>query len=221
MLFLAEYAGFILEGLALSIEVTAVGVLGGLALGTLAAIGDLYGGRVIRLLVNCYVEFFRGSPLIAQLFLFYFTIPSLLDIPMDALTAGYLTFILNSGAYQKGYLKGAMEAVFKDQMLAAMSIGLTKWQALRYVVVPQALRIVIPAWSNELCSLAKSTSALIVIGVRELMSTGYSIASQTFRPLETYAFIALLYFLWIYCMLKILDVVYERVKIPGLEPTVA
>jgi len=211
---------FIARGLMLSIEITLIGVLGGLALGILASIGDLYGNKPTRVLVNCYVEFFRGSPLIVQLFLFYFTIPALLNIPIDAFTAGCLTFILNSGAYQKGYIKGAMEAVFKDQMLAALSLGLTKYQILRYVIVPQALRIVIPAWTNELCSLAKSTSALIVIGVSELLTTGYSIASQTFRPLETFAFIALLYFIWIYCMLKFLDLVYERVKIPGLEAAI-
>lgn len=211
---------FIVRGLALSVEITLIGVLGGLALGILASIGDIYGNRLTRLLVNCYVEFFRGSPLIVQLFLFYFTIPSLLNMPIDAFTAGCLTFILNSGAYQKGYIKGAMEAVFKDQMLAAMSLGLTKPQILRYIVIPQALRVVIPAWTNELCSLAKSTSALIVIGVGELLTTGYSIASQTFRPLETFAFIALLYFTWIYGMLKLLDMLYEKVKIPGLEAAI-
>lgn len=217
MLFLLRYANFLIEGFILSVELTLVSVGIGLILGILASIGDLYGGRTVRILVNSYVEFFRGSPLIIQLFIFYYTLPALLNYRIDSLTAGVITLSLNSGAYQKGYLKGAMEAVFKDQVMAAMSLGLPTHKILRHVVIPQALRIVIPAWSNELASMARSTSALIVIGVREFMTTSYSIASQTFRPLETYAFAALVYLIWIYIMLKILDFVYERVKIPGLE----
>ncbi len=218
--FILNYSHVFIEGFIVSVEVTLVSVFIGLGLGILAAIGDLYGGRITRIIVNAYVEFFRGSPLIAQLFVFYFAIPSLLNFIIDPVLAGLIVLSLNSGAYQKGYIKGAMEAVFKDQVMAAMSIGLKTHQILLYVVIPQALRIVIPAWSNELASMAKSTAALLVIGIREFTSASKTVAAQTFKPLETYAFAALIYFIWIYTMLKILDIVYERVKIPGLEAVV-
>ncbi|MEM0261189.1 MAG: amino acid ABC transporter permease [Nitrososphaerota archaeon] len=220
MLFLLNYSDFLINGFITTVQVTLIGVGLGMILGILAALGDIYGGKIIKIIVNIYVEFFRGSPLIAQLFLIYFTLPALTGIRLDVITAGYLTLALNSGAYQKGYLKGAMEAVFKDQFLAALSLGLPLRKILMYVVVPQALRIVIPAWSNELASMAKSTTALIVIGVREFLNTGVSIVAQTFKPLETYLFITVVYFIWIYSMLKILDIVYDRVKIPGLEPVI-
>lgn len=220
MEYLLEYTPFIVSGLITSIHVTLVGVGLGLILGILAALGDIFGGKATKIFVNLYVEFFRGSPLIVQLFLFYFTFSHLTGIRMDVLTTAYVTFALNSGAYQKGYIKGAIEAVFKDQLLAAMSLGLPMRKIFMYVVLPQALRIVIPAWSNELASLAKSTTALIVIGVREFLNTGISITARTFRPLETYAFVTIVYFVWIYTMLKLLDIVYSRVKIPGLEPVV-
>lgn len=220
MWFLLDYSMFLINGFLITVEVTLIGVGLGLILGILAALGDIYGGRIIKIIVNAYVEFFRGSPLIVQLFIFYFTIPYITGLRMDVMITAILTLALNSGAYQKGYLKGAMEAVFKDQLMAAISLGLPMWKIFLYVVVPQALRIVIPAWSNELASMGKSTTALIVIGVREFLNTGISITAQTFRPLETYAFITIVYFIWIYTMLKALDILYNRIKIPGLEPVI-
>jgi len=218
--FLIEYFPLILRGFFTTVQVTFFGVLMGLVLGIFLAIGDLYGGKTISTIIKFYVEFFRGSPLIIQLFIFYFSIPTLLNIPIDSLTVGFIVFGLNSAGYQKGYIKGAMESVYEDQMTAALSIGLSKFQAIMYVVLPQALRIVIPPWGNEFCSLAKSTSALLIIGVAELTSAGKSIASWTFRVIETYTFIALIYLLWISVVMKFLDILYNKVKIPGIEITV-
>ena len=209
----------ILSGFILTLQMTFFGVLMGLVLGILLAIGDLYGGKTVSTIIKFYVEFFRGSPLVVQLFIFYYSIPNVLNILIDRFTVGFIVFALNSAAYQKGYIKGAMESVYVDQMTAALSLGLSKFQAIRYVVLPQALRIVIPAWSNEFCSLAKSTSALLVIGVPELTSALKTIASWTWRVLEVYALGALIYLLWISIVMKAMDVLYNRVKIPGMEIT--
>lgn len=209
----------ILEGFILTVQVTLFGVIIGLVLGILLAIGDLYGGKIPSTIIKFYVEFFRGSPLIVQLFIFYFSIPTMLNMLIDKFTVALIVFALNSAAYQKGYIKGAMESVYEDQMTASLSLGLSKAQAIRYVVLPQALRIVIPPWSNEFCSLTKSTSALLVIGVMDLTNVGKTIAAWTWRVLETYAFIALIYLLWISVVLKILDIIYNKVKIPGIEIT--
>ncbi len=217
MEFLLKYLGDILQGFIVTVEVTLIGVFIGLALGTLLAIGDLYGGKVASILISIYTEFFRGSPIIIQLFLFYYTIPSLLNTRMDGFTVGLIVFALNSAAYQKGYIKGAMEVISEDQMLAALSIGLSKVKAIFYVIIPQALRIVIPAWSNEFCSLTKSTSALLVIAVKDLTSVGNTIASHTWRYMETFLFIAIIYLAWVTVVAKIADKAYERVKIPGIE----
>jgi len=215
--FLIKYLPLIFDGFITTVEVTIFGVLMGLALGILLAIADLYGGRIISTIIRIYVEFFRGSPLLIQLFIFYFAIPDLLHMRIEAFTVGLLIFSLNSAAYQKGYIKGAMEAVFEDQMTAGLSIGLSKAQAIVYVILPQALRLVIPAWSNEFCSLTKSTAALLVTGERELTAAGRQIAGLTFRILETWIFIAIIYLIWVSIMMKIVDIVYEKVKIPGIE----
>ncbi len=220
MYFLVKYFPLILKGFIVTVQMTFFGVLVGLLLGIILAVGDLYGGRIISLLIKCYVEFFRGSPLLVQLFIFYYSIPNALNILIDNFTVGLMVFALNSAAYQKGYIKGAMESVYEDQMTAAFSLGLSKFQAVRLVVLPQALRIVIPAWSNEFGSLAKSTAALLVIAVPELTSNLKAIASWTWRILETYAFGALIYLLWISVVMKLLDILYNRLKIPEIEMTV-
>ena len=217
MEFLVKYFGLLLGGFITTVEVTMFGVLVGLALGILLAIGDIYGGRIVSTIIRFYVEFFRGSPIIIQLFIFYFTIPDLFHTLIDPFVVGLLVFSLNSAAYQKGYIKGAMEAVYEDQMTAALSIGLSKVKAIFYVILPQALRLVIPAWGNEFCSLTKSTSALLVIGVRDFTSAAKTIAGQTWRNLETYTFTAIIYLIWISAVMKISDIVYEKVKIPGIE----
>jgi polar amino acid transport system permease protein len=219
MEFLIEYFQLILDGLIMTIQVTLFGIFAGLVLGIILAIGDMYGGRVVSTLIRGYVEFFRGSPIIIQLFLFFNVFPTL-NILLDPLIIGFLVFALNSAAYQKGYIKGAMNAVFEDQMTAGLSIGMSKPQTIFYVILPQALRIVIPAWSNEFCSLTKSTAALLVIGVRDLTAAGSTIAGQKYRYLETYLFIALLYLIWISIATKIADIVYEKKKIPGIEISV-
>lgn len=220
MYFLVKYFPLILKGFIVTVQMTFFGVIVGLMLGIILAVGDLYGGRIISILIKCYVEFFRGSPLLVQLFIFYYSIPNALNILIDNFTVGLMVFALNSAAYQKGYIKGAMESVYEDQMTAAFSLGLSKFQAIRLVVLPQALRIVIPAWSNEFGSMAKSTAALLVIAVPELTSNLKAIASWTWRILETYAFGALIYLLWISVVMKLLDILYNRLKIPEIEMTV-
>ncbi|MGB9630973.1 MAG: ABC transporter permease subunit, partial [Candidatus Methanodesulfokora sp.] len=121
---LLDYIDFIVQSFVTTLIMTFLGLSGGLVLGILSALGDVYGNRFIRIIIGAYVEFFRGSPLIVQLLLFYFSFPVLTGIKWDSFTAGAVTLMLNSGAYQKGYFKGAIEAVSKDQLLAARSLGM-------------------------------------------------------------------------------------------------
>ncbi|MFQ5822072.1 MAG: amino acid ABC transporter permease [Candidatus Heimdallarchaeota archaeon] len=215
--FLLEYLYFFYLGIKNSLILAFVPLALGFLVGLLAALGDVYGGKKASALINIYVEFFRGSPLVIQVILFYFTMPELLNIRVDRLMAALIAFTLNSGAYQKGYLKGAIEAVYEDQMMAARSLGMSKLKAIRHVVLPQALRIVIPSWTNEYASMSKSTSAAIAIGIPELATMSRSVAAQTFRSFETYTFTALIYFIWIFLSVKVLEIIYEKVKIPGFE----
>ena len=216
-LFDPRFYPLILQGLALTIEITLFGVLLGLVIGTLLAIGDIYGGKVVKGLIAVYVEFFRGSPLFVQLFLAVYTVPTLFNLRIDHYVLAFLVFGLNSGGYQKGYMKGAMETIFKDQMEAGLSTGMSKIQTLRHVILPQAYRLVIPAWTNEFCSLTKSTAVLAYAGIGDLVSAGMAIRMWTYQILPVWLVIGAIYFIWITSFSKLMDIIYEKKRIPGVE----
>jgi polar amino acid transport system permease protein len=211
------YQAWILQGLLLTIEITLFGVLLGLGLGTLLAIGDIYGKKPVKAAIAVYVEIFRGSPLFVQLLLAVYAVPTLLNIQIDHVALAFLVFGLNSAAYQKGYMKGAIETILGDQMQAGTSVGMSRTQTLRHVILPQAYRIVIPSWTNEFCSLTKSTSTLAFVGIMDLTQAGRSILINNMQVLQVWIFIAFVYLIWITSFSKLMDIIYERKKIPGVE----
>jgi len=212
-----KYYTWILQGLTLTVEITLFGVLLGLVIGTLLAIVDIYGGKFGRGAIAVYVEFFRGSPLFVQLFLAVYAVPAILNIPIDHALLAFLVFGLNSAAYQKGYMKGAMQTILDDQMAAGLSTGMSRAQTLRYVILPQAYRIVIPSWTNEFCSLTKSTATVAFVGLFDLVSAGMSIRMWTYQILPVWLVIGAIYLVWITGFSKLMDVIYEKEKIPGVE----
>lgn len=208
---------WIFQGFLLTVEITLFGVLLGLGLGTLLAIGDIYGKEPIKAAIAIYVEFFRGSPLFVQLFLAVYTVPAILNIQIDHLVLAFLVFGLNSAGYQKGYMKGSIETIFGDQMQAGLSVGMSKIQTLRHVILPQAYRIVIPSWTNEFCSLTKSTATLAYVGFMDLVGAGRSILIINMQIIPVWIVIGAIYFVWITGFSKGMDILYEKKKIPGIE----
>ena len=211
------FQGMILEGLLLTVEITLFGVLLGLGVGTLLAIGDIYGNKPVKAAITVYVEFFRGSPLFVQIFLAVYTMPTLLNLHIDHALLAFLVFGLNSAGYQKGYIKGSMEAILGDQMQAGLSVGLSKAQTVRSVILPQAYRIVIPSWTNEFCSLTKSTAVLSYVGLMDLVGAGRSILFRNMEILPVWIVVAIIYLVWITGFSKMMDIIYEKKKITGIE----
>ena len=211
------YQGWIFQGFLLTVEITLFGVLLGLGLGSLLAVGDIYGKKPIKAAIAVYVEIFRGSPLFVQLFLAVYTVPAILNIRVDHAVLAFLVFGLNSAGYQKGYMKGAMETILDDQMQAGLSVGMSKLQTLRHVILPQAYRIVIPSWTNEFCSLTKSTATLAFIGFLDLVGAGRSILINNMQILPVWIVVGLIYLAWITGFSKMMDIIYERKRIPGVE----
>ena len=211
------YLTWIIEGLLLTIEITLFGVLFGLGLGTLLAIGDIYGNKPVQAVIAVYVEFFRGSPLFIQLFLAVYTVPAILNVQIDHSILAFLVFGLNSAGYQKGYIKGSIETILGDQMQAGLSTGMSKLQTLRYVILPQAYRIVIPSWTNEFCSLTKSTAVVSWVGLSDLIAAGISIKGITWEIMPVWLVIGAIYLVWITSFSKLMDIVYEKKRIPGVE----
>jgi polar amino acid transport system permease protein len=211
------YQVWILQGLILTIAITMFGVLLGLGLGTFLAIGDIYGKKPVKTAIAVYVEIFRGSPLFVQLFLAVYAVPAIFNIRVDHAVLAFLVFGLNSAGYQKGYMKGAMETILVDQMQAGQSVGMSKVQTLQHVILPQAYRIVIPSWTNEFCSLTKSTATLAFVGLMDLVSAGRAILVNNMQILQVWIVIGIIYLIWITGFSKIMDILYEKKKIPGVE----
>jgi polar amino acid transport system permease protein len=187
----------------------------GFLLGLLLALGRVYGKTIISGICTGYIEIIRGTPLLVQLFIIYFGLPQV-GVSLEPLTAALIGFTLNSGAYQAEYLRGSIQSIESGQMIAARSLGMTKLRAIGNVILPQALRISIPAWSNELIYLIKYTSIAYIILVRELTAEGKFIAVQNYRFLEIFAIIAIIYLVLTVISTEVIDRIEKKISIPGI-----
>jgi polar amino acid transport system permease protein len=182
------------------------------------ALGRVYGHRIISSICIGYIEIIRGTPLLVQLFILYFGLPSL-GIRMTPLSAAILGLSLNSGAYQAEYLRGSLQSIPSGQMTAARTLGMNKLKSIQNIILPQALRISIPAWSNELIYLLKYTSIAYIIQVEELTAEGFFIAARTFKYIEIFVIIALIYLVLTILFTTIIDIIEKRISIPGIGAT--
>jgi polar amino acid transport system permease protein len=206
------------QGLLLTLELTAISMALGAVFGVLLAVLRVYGRGLLYplyLLASAYVHFFRGTPLLVQVMAIYYGLPTL-GIRFTPFISGLLALTLNTAAYQAEYFRGAIQSVRAGQMQAALALGLTRLQAIRYVILPQALRLVIPPWSNELIYMVKGSAVVYLIGVLELMGQAKNIAARTFRHFEVYVVVAMFYLALILVFTLILRWVEKRTRIPGL-----
>lgn len=164
----------------------------GLTLGFLTAIARLFGPKPIALVARFYVWFIRGTPLLVQLFVIFYGLPSL-GILIDAFPAALIGFSLSVGAYTSEIIRAALSSITKGQWEAAFAVGMTKTQALRRTIVPQAVRVAVPPLSNSFISLVKDTSLAAAITVPELFQQAQRIVAVTYEPLILYVEAALLY----------------------------
>ena len=182
------------RGTQVTISVTLLSGIFGLLLGLLAALGRMSGVGLFKLIAGAYIEFFRGTPLLVQLFIIYFGLPSLPFVdPMPAYWAGVLGLSLYAGAYFAEIIRGAFNAIPKGQREAAESLGLRAYQTYQLILVPQATRIAIPALGNQFISLIKDSTLVSVITVSDLLLMGRNVISRTFEPMTVYFAIALVY----------------------------
>jgi polar amino acid transport system permease protein len=205
-----------LQGSLVTLQLTAVGLTMGFVLGLLSALARVYGGKWTRRLAVGYIELFRGTPVLVQLFLVYFGLPGL-GITLSRMTSAYLALGLNSGAYQAEYLRGSILAIGDGQMMAGRAIGMSRLKAIWYIILPQALRLVIPAWSNEPISLLKSTAVAFLIAVPDLMTKAKAIAAQTYDPIGTYLAVAVVYLVMVFVLNELLKFLERRARIPGFD----
>ncbi len=179
-------------GLEFSIPLTLIAFSLGLVLAFLIAMARLYGGRLLSTLAEIYVWIFRGTPLLVQLFIIFYGLPSA-GIIISGFLSAIIGFTLNVGAYTSETLRGAILGVSKGQWEAAKTLGLNRRQTMFKIILPQALRICIPSLSNTFISLVKDTSLAAAITVTELFQVAQQITARTYEPLWLYTEAALIY----------------------------
>jgi len=210
---LLEYYPLFLRGLGVTVFVTVISCFSGTVLGTFLALGKIYGNKLVSGLVRSFISIIRGTPLLVQLFIIYYGLPAY-GIRLTPITAAVISFIINSGAYQAEYLRGSIQSISGSQLKAAQSIGMTKWQGIRHIVLPQALRRVIPSWTNEFIYMIKYSSLAYVIGARELMTEGKLIASRNYQFFNVYLVVALIYLIVIIAFVYLFNRIEKKVTIP-------
>jgi polar amino acid transport system permease protein len=204
------------HGLWLTILLTLIAAALGFIASVPLVLGVLYGNKFWKTLSKAFITIVRGTPLLVQLFFIYYGLPGL-GVRVQPFVAALIGFILNSAAYQAEYLKGGFLAITTEQMEAAYSIGLTKWQAVREIIFPQAFRFSIPALSNEIIYLVKYTSVAYIIQVPELLAQAKFFASDTFYHLQIYLLIGAVYLGLIWIVSKLTDKLEQKLYIPGFD----
>lgn len=183
-----------MQGLQQTVFIFALTLLFALPLGLPIAFGVMSRFAPVRLLANAYVWVFRGTPLMLQLFFVYYGLPTFTPIVLDRLPAAVLTFVLNYAAYFAEIYRSGIQAIDRGQREAAKSLGFGPWQTMRMIIIPQAIRHVIPPVSNEVITLIKDTSLVFVIGVPEFLKAAKDAVNRDTNPFA-YIFAAVVYLL--------------------------
>jgi cystine transport system permease protein len=196
------------QGAVLTVKFAVLSMFFGLLAGAVLALMGVSHNRVLNWIARVYVSVMRGTPLLVQIFVIYYGLPSF-GISLDPTPAGVIALSANVAAYLSESMRGAILGIHKGQWLAAYSLGLSRRQTLRYVIAPQALRIAVPSLSNSLISLIKDTSLVSVITVTELLRSAQEIIASTYQPLPLYLAAAAIY--WVLCqVLESVQRWYER-----------
>jgi polar amino acid transport system permease protein len=199
--------------------VTACVVVGAMFLGLVAgvpmAVGQVYGPVWIRRLVGVYVWFFRGVPVLVLLFLFYFGLFNLFGLNLSAMAASTTVLGMVSAAYQSQIFRGAIQSLPQGQLKGARALGMNDFQAIIHIILPQALRLAIPGWSNEYSIILKDSALAFVLGTSEIMARTHFVASRTYEHLPLYLTAGALYFILTWLGVKALFKLEKKFRIPG------
>jgi polar amino acid transport system permease protein len=215
---LIDWFPFLLTGILATLGLVFAALAVGFVIGLPAAIGQVYGSRTVRSLIGVYVWFFRGLPLLVLLFLFYFGIfPAIGLGDVSPFVVGALVLGLHGGAYQAEIFRGAFLSIGEGQMTAARTLGMSRTQAIRHVILPQALLIALPGWSNEYPTVLTDTSICYAIGVAELLTRASVIVSTEYIAMPIYLARAGVYLVLNYTGMKALNILERRVSVPGFQ----
>ncbi|EEL49417.1 MULTISPECIES: amino acid ABC transporter permease [Bacillus cereus group] len=203
---------YILKGLEVTLQIVAVSALFGFILGTLLALCKIARIKVLNIAADLYTSIFRGTPLVLQLMIIYFGVPQMIGYDIPAFLAAVLAFSLNSGAYMSEIIRAGIQAVDKGQTEAAMALGVPYGKMMKNIILPQALKNILPALVNEFATLTKESAVVTVIGATDLMRRAYIVGGETFKYLEPLLFVGLVYYILVIILTFVGKAIEGRMK---------
>ena len=187
----------------------------GLILGLSMAVGQVYGNPILKRAIGLYVWFFQGVPILVLLFLFYFGLFNYMGLNLSAVASVTVVLGMTTAAYQANIFRGAILALPQGQFKAASTLGMSDMQAILTIILPQVLRLSIPAWSNEFSIVLKDSALAFVLGAPEIMARAKFVASRTYQHLPIYIIAGLIYFALTWAGVSALAKLEKTVRIPG------
>ncbi|NYE03291.1 polar amino acid transport system permease protein [Bacillus niacini] len=203
----------LLKGLQVTLYIFLIAILLGFLIGLVIALLRLAPLKILNWIAKIYVDAIRGTPFIVQLFFIYFGINSLQFISLNSTTAGIITVAINAGAYFAEIIRAGIQSIDKGQTEAARSIGFTGAQTMRYIILPQAFRRMLPTITNQSIISLKDTSLLSVIGIADLTQQGQIQASATFEAFKIWLAVGVIYFIVIYLLTLLANFVERRFQL--------
>jgi polar amino acid transport system permease protein len=201
---------FVPDGIVVTFKVTVGAILLALVIGLIAGLGRISANRFVNGLASLYVEVIRGIPLLVQIFYIYYALGRIVKLP-DILSA-IIAMAVCYGAYMGEVFRAGIQSIPKGQMEASLSLGMTRAQAMRHVILPQAFKVVLPPVGNEFIALLKDSSLVSILAVADLLRRGREFASESFTYFETYTVIALVYLIITLFFSKLIGIMEERIS---------
>ena len=202
----------LLLGAGITVQITAISVGLGLIIGMFVGIARISHVKPLSFLAAVYTDFLRGTPLLVQIFLIYFALPLILDQRVDPFFAAITACGINSGAYIAEIFRAGIQAIDDGQMEAGRSLGMTWVQTMRYIIIPQAFKNIIPPLGNEFIALLNDSSLVSVIGFEELTRRGQLIIARTYGSLEIWLSVAVIYLAMTLAISRLVAYMEKRLK---------
>ena len=218
--FVNEYYLSYLQGAGVTVLISFMALLFGFIVGLVACVCKISNKSVLKWIANVYIEVIRDTPLLVQVMIMAYGFPMILGVKYptmfgydDTFTAAVMAMILNSGAYIAEILRSGISSVDKGQMEASRSLGLTYLQSMRYIIVPQAVKNILPALANEFISLVKESAIVAFVGVTDIMFVAISVKNSTYNGFGPYLFAALIYFVITFTLSKLVGLLEKKMTV--------
>lgn len=207
--FLTDYGSFFITGVKYTLILSIISAFLGVMLGGILALMKISKSSILKSIASVYIEFIRGTPLLVQLYIIYAGLP----FDLDKVTAGIIALSINSAAYVAEIIRSGIEGVDEGQMEASRSLGMGHWMSMRYIIIPQGFKKILPVLGNEFIAIIKESSIISVIGASELMYSTNNVRAATYKTIEPLGVTAILYFIITFTISKLVVRLERRLSV--------